>query len=439
MPRHRTTAKGFPVDPKDCRAVRHLPGPEFKVYDIMMAFAVAGRTSHEGRDSTGPLLFTAAIKPTLCNALALSVNQTYLMRNRLEELGWIIKRADGVRRDDGKQSPDTWEVVSHGDFIKKHSYTCPNNPCPVDPEERNERRAMSAADYERLSRLVGKFNSPASRALVATMASFTEEDWQQVKEEWGFTQQEWLRLTTSRPVPIQRDQHKSLSVGNGASPYPEVPGQSLRNEDARPYETDEPVPMKRSDQSLSVGKNPLPTSANTTVTTTTTTTQTQETGKAVVCGGGCESASEGTPEKADIVESEEHVPQEPQWLKKLWAALDQDREDQKYGPLILRRPKAGDRGVSPDVRGIDKLIMKVCEKGMTWDRAEIDVRLAWAYFAFNPLPHCRPRNHVNPTLYPVTVFVANFDSYLDAGIAEAKLNRVAAYPPTWLKAFREAQ
>ncbi len=77
--RKPTAKTGIPIDPEKCRAVRHLKGNEYIVYDTMLGFAIYGRTTREGKDGTGPLLFNASLKPTLCNALAMSINQTVLM------------------------------------------------------------------------------------------------------------------------------------------------------------------------------------------------------------------------------------------------------------------------------------------------------------------------------------------------------------------------
>jgi hypothetical protein len=87
MPRPRTSAEGFPCDPANCFDSRHLDGSLYKVYSVMKGFARAGPMQLYGKDSTRSLLFTASIKPRLCNAVCLSKNQTYLLVHRLEALG----------------------------------------------------------------------------------------------------------------------------------------------------------------------------------------------------------------------------------------------------------------------------------------------------------------------------------------------------------------
>jgi hypothetical protein len=244
MPRPRTTAKGFPVAPEDCRAVRHLPGPEFKVYDQMVAYAYAGRKSREGKEATGPLLFTAAFKPTLCNALALSVNQTYAMRDRLEKLGWIELVADGGKRDDGTDAPDTWRIVEHDEFVKTHPDTCPDNPEPEKPAQRQERRTRQASvdGRARIARMIRDWTTPESHALADAMAKFTDADWAAVREHWGLSEEEWERVRPNKPVPTDRDR-------------------------TSPYETGQPVPTKQGDQYLRVGTDTLTTPVTTPVTT----------------------------------------------------------------------------------------------------------------------------------------------------------------------------
>jgi len=126
MPKRPTAKNGFPCDPAKCFASRHLDGSEFKVYSVMLGFAHAGRNSLHGKDSKARLLFNASIKPTLCNAVNLSKNQTYLVRDKLAEKGWIILRQEGTRKANGSVSPDTWEIVEHDQFVEKHTGTCPD-------------------------------------------------------------------------------------------------------------------------------------------------------------------------------------------------------------------------------------------------------------------------------------------------------------------------
>ena len=133
MPANRPTAKtGIPVKSEDCFSNRHLSGPEYKVYDVMMAFAVAGRVSREGKDGTGPLLFSASFKPTLVNALAQSVNQTMRMKDRLVELGWLVLVKKGERRATGQQAPDTYRIFTHEEYVAANPGSCPPYEYPPD-------------------------------------------------------------------------------------------------------------------------------------------------------------------------------------------------------------------------------------------------------------------------------------------------------------------
>jgi hypothetical protein len=98
---------------------------EFAVYDVMIAFASAARKGREGDEATGPLIFTAAIEPTLANAVNCSADTVSETIPRLLAKGWLILLREGARRPDGKQAPNEYQVVEHRDFALTHPGSCP--------------------------------------------------------------------------------------------------------------------------------------------------------------------------------------------------------------------------------------------------------------------------------------------------------------------------
>jgi hypothetical protein len=96
------------------------------------------------------------------------------------------------------------------------------------------------------------------------------------------------------------------------------------------------------------------------------------------------------------------------------ASADRERKDyEQYKSLKLRKPILADDNsarVSPDISAIEEHIQQ---------HGEDFVLLAWACFAVTPEPHCKPPSAgENATLYPVTVFLKHFDSYMDDAKAE---------------------
>src|SRR3989304_5099929 len=107
MPQEHTAR--FPIKPEDCKWwQRHLCATDRMVLDTMIAFAKAARKSREGDAAKGPLIFKAAVKPTLCNAIPLTYNHTRDIIKRLEKIGWLVLVQKGQQRDDGTQEPNIW-------------------------------------------------------------------------------------------------------------------------------------------------------------------------------------------------------------------------------------------------------------------------------------------------------------------------------------------
>jgi hypothetical protein len=67
--------------------------------------------------------------------------------------------------------------------------------------------------------------------------------------------------------------------------------------------------------------------------------------------------------------------------------------------------------VGPDLLAIEDLIAQ---------QGEAEVQLAWACFATNPAPHCKPPDDKDATMFPVTVFLKYFDSYVEDSRAVAR-------------------
>jgi hypothetical protein len=121
----------------------------------------------------------------------------------------------------------------------------------------------------------------------------------------------------------------------------------------------------------------------------------------------------------------------------LWATADGQRRDwEQYKSLKLRRAILADDNsarVSPDISAIEELIRQ---------HGETKVKVAWAFFSANPAPHCEPpckgggEPNEEATKYPVTVFLAHFDSYLSDGMSEVKAyedsNRTKFPETVWL-------
>jgi hypothetical protein len=126
------------------------------------------------------------------------------------------------------------------------------------------------------------------------------------------------------------------------------------------------------------------------------------------------------------------------WLSWLWSSADsQRREWEQYKSLKLRKSILADDNsgvrVSPDLLGIEELIQL---------HGENLTVMAWACFALNPAPHCKPpRNDDGPnpeaTMYPVTVFLKHFDSYMDDAKAEWEKFKVERARPVEQQQFSE--
>lgn len=395
MPRQRTHGKGFACDPADCFDSRHLHGSLYKVYSVMKGFAVAGRTATYGKDKDStprPLLFTASIKPRLCNAVCMSKNQTYSIVSRLDRLGWIVIVRKGKRKRDGSLTPDTWRVVEHEEYAETHPGLCP----PYEYAQDFEMAQAHGVTYGQRLResgpvpenLYGDLNTPLGKAIYEVMSTLTEEQKAEVLQRWKTVTPVEVKLRL--PVPNSRarqESDQSLKLGTGPVPN-DGECQSLSSVHAGPYYQDAPVPIISTDQSLKLGKNLSTSPVTLPITTTITTTNM--------------AATAARP-----------------WLSWLWLSADEQRRDyERYRALKLRRAILADDNsarVSPDILAIEELIRQHGENFLI---------LAWACFASNPAPHCQPPYkdggvvNEDATKYPVTVFLEHFDSYLSDGKAE---------------------
>jgi hypothetical protein len=251
MPPKHPTANGFPVKPEDCYASRHLKGNEYMVYDVMLGFAIAGRTSLHGRDSTEPLYFTASIKPKLCNAIAMSKNQTYKLKDRLVELGWLVLVKEGERRRDGSTTPDIYRIFTHEEFAAAHPGTCPPNEYAPDYETA---QAYGVRYGERLREpgLVpdNLFPKPTeeqqitAEAIAAFLDSRTPEQQAALIEHWKSRSPITDVMDFALPVPKSRERHQPHDLGTG--PVPQLSTtQSLDSVRPSPTIEDDPVPRFR--------------------------------------------------------------------------------------------------------------------------------------------------------------------------------------------------
>ena len=287
MPRQRTPAKGFPCEPDDCFDSRHLDGSLYKVYSVMKGFARAGRTSRHGRNSDEPLLFTAAVKPTLCNAVCLSKNQTYAVRDKLAELGWIVLREKGTPKPDGSRTPDTWEVLEHEEYVKKHPGSCPSYEYAPDFETA---QAAGVRHGQRLREsgpvpysFFPRRETAKTRAIVEVLENLTEEELAEIYQRLENGPHP-APVEFSLPVPNDRARHQSLTTGTAPVPNDEEP-QSLSTGCPSPYPQDAPVPNDEEHQSLTIGKN-LNTASEAPPTKTPTTTTTTILAAAPLAKGG---------------------------------------------------------------------------------------------------------------------------------------------------------
>ena len=403
MPAKRPTGKtGIAIDPEKCREVRHLTGPEYKVYDTMLGFAIYGRRCREGKDGTGPLLFNASLKPTLCNALAMSINQTVLMKNRLLELGWIMLVRKGARRSNGQQEPDTYRILTHDEYVENCPGECP--PYEYAPNfetaqayglRHGQRVSTTGVVPDNLFPKPTEGQQITADAIAEFLESRTPEQQARLVEHWKSRSPVFDVMDFALPVRKSMVQPRNpnpgdgqtLNLGSGREPKSSE-GQNLNPERPGTYFQVDPEPKSSEVRNLNLGENPIPSSGSpiTFIQPTTTTTTTT-----------------ASP---------------PAWLSGLWSAIDRrerPREHNRYGGLKLRKAKPADMAdndsvrVSPDVAGVLELIQQ---------HGENQLKLAWALFCVDPMPHCQPpRTHdgdQNPkaTLFPVSVFLEHADSYM---------------------------
>lgn len=131
MPKRPAATKGFPRNPDDCFASRHLSSAQFKVYHVVRNCAWSWRQKKEGDSAAGPLIFNASVIPWLCNAVPISSNQARSVLQELVRLGWLILVRTGKNKQDGRQEPNTYRVLEHDEFVQSHPRSClPNLYAP---------------------------------------------------------------------------------------------------------------------------------------------------------------------------------------------------------------------------------------------------------------------------------------------------------------------
>jgi Helix-turn-helix domain len=202
-----------PNPKENCTAMRHLStdtGAMYCMYDLMVAYAKAGRKSREGEKAIGPLIFNASMKPTMCNELGVSVNTAYRWCERLQKLGWIVLVKQGNRRDDGRQEPNTYRVVEHDEFIATHLDSCPPYTEPYDLDAKEAVRALRRFVDDtsgRSYRFVGG-DRTTLKAVAECMANLTPEEQAEIIEHWKSIEPDPSVQSAPHklPVPLQREQ-----------------------------------------------------------------------------------------------------------------------------------------------------------------------------------------------------------------------------------------
>jgi len=256
-----------------------MPGHLFPLYDLMVGYAIAGRTSTQGKDSTAQLKFSASFVPTVCNALALPENTVYRQRDQLEKLGWIVLiKEGGYDKTEKHQLPDEWWVLEHADFIKQHPGSCPPNPYRV--SKHDEGVEVPIVDKD----IALRFYLPSFKAIVDVLSSLNPEEQAELIEYCqSLEPDENLMPYEQRRENVRvRDLLKARTspplIVDSPSPLPT--GDSLSPMDVQtcPLSMSEPVPYGCEDQS--------PTdrgiSSNTPIKTPATTPTTTPPGDAVV-------------------------------------------------------------------------------------------------------------------------------------------------------------
>ncbi|HTQ59572.1 MAG TPA: hypothetical protein VMI32_05080 [Candidatus Solibacter sp.] len=235
VPRKEATGKpGFPCKSEDCYAVRHMTASEFVVYDTMLAFAIAGRKARGGE---GPLIFKTALKPTLANAVNRSINSISEAKDSLVEAGWLRLIREGIRRDDGRQAPNEYEVIKHEQFAASHPGSCPlYDYCP-------DFETATAHEIRIGDTLGDKGTTPEN--FRDKMTSLALKSYEKTLPEQGFLVSDAVpaKVGTEMPVPKMAGTVVHIAVpGKSGSPYPpnpvdrtrktgvavpEIPGRSL--------------------------------------------------------------------------------------------------------------------------------------------------------------------------------------------------------------------
>src|ERR1700721_372916 len=98
-----------------CHSRRHMSGAVYKTYETMRVIAHSKAAQEKHIEGT-PWIFTAAIKPTLCNYTNTAKTQIeahikWLLKNR-----WLTEVSPGVR----KRWPDSWRLAPVEYIILDH-------------------------------------------------------------------------------------------------------------------------------------------------------------------------------------------------------------------------------------------------------------------------------------------------------------------------------
>lgn len=162
-----------------------MAAAEYKVWDVMKAYAFA---AWKARGSKGPLLFSGAIVPTLCNAVPCSRNHADTMIARLHGIGWLIPRDKGKRKANGQMSPTVWELVTHDDFVAAHPGSCPPYTYAPDKETADE-FGVSYGDKFATALVPHNFwkipPTPLSEAIRAWEEGLTDDERELIKIQLG--------------------------------------------------------------------------------------------------------------------------------------------------------------------------------------------------------------------------------------------------------------
>ncbi len=259
MPKRHTAKKGFPVKPKDCYANRHLTGPEYKVYDVMMAFAVHGRTSLHGKDSKEPLYFSASVKPTLVNACAQSVNQVTAMKDRLLELGWLILEMKGTRRNDGRVTPDTYRILTHEEYAAANPGECPPYEYAPDFETAQAYGVRHGQKLQEQNSLPKNF-WPTEPVLRSMLDKITDDEVSVYSDDEMAALGRHLEEIAPKVLPDPEDCDRTQKTDAGLRKP--MPDRYQNPESTVTRKREQPSPENRNSRHQFSGENPIPPSGS---------------------------------------------------------------------------------------------------------------------------------------------------------------------------------